>query len=1108
MIPPLCVMIAFFAVTSIVGKKVSGAQKRWMGSTEGRLAVIGSVMQQIIPTKLLGLEPVMPKWINPLRAKEVDNLKAFYRRLVIVVVLSSATINCAGLSALGTFAGISGDIRPQTLFTIYTIVNLVTLPISTVGHCFPLLVASWASMKRIAGFLLLEEKPVSLGGELPNSERSSTETLKYTGTEKSASLDEKSDRDYDGPPSLWNVNASASSAPDAKPLIKDIDINFPLDKLSIVVGPVGSGKSILAKTLLGETHLQTGRRKVPGGPTTKISYAPQEAFIWPTSVRENIILDSEYDYEWYNKVVESCALVYDFERMSKSDLTQLSEKGGGVSGGQKQRISLARALYASRHTSFVVLDDCFSALDAHTTKHVFNALFGARGMLGKRTVVMVTHSHKHLTAAHFVVAMESGSILAKGSLRELYKNVIDIKSYIGEIPKELEEDNEITHVKSETEEEEILNELGDPALAEKPSHQHKSIDGKEYEAVDTEEDPDEEDASANLGWTPYKFYMRHCGWGRLTVCVAFLFFYNAVEVGLQVSKAVCALSATNSTQIYLEKWSSANTTDHRPWLGGYAGFTVAAFISSFCMMWMYTQYTAPRASLGMHEQMLGHVLEAPVTYFQKTSSALLINRWGSDIFISDFAFPISMLDVSLTAVYVVGAAILILIAVPWLAIAVPFLAVIYWSLQRVYLATSRQLQRLTISSKTPLYTSFSTLLTGLVTIRAFKSTAMFKDISEWHLNRSQAPMYYRDSGIRFLRTFLNLVTAFIAIGIAAIAVGLRNSTSAGYLGVALSQLVSMATSLTNLLLAWTRVENGVVSLERIVEITQLESEESLQAREIAGDESGNESDNNDAMLASATTTEPSPSWPESGAVTYDDVSLKYATSSPRNALDGLNIALPAGHKLGICGRTGSGKSSTIYALLRGQPLRSGRIIVDGVDLATVPLHTLRKRISTISQDPFLLHASLKDNLILGCEGASQEDIWRALDDVGMAKQVNDLEHKLDTQVTTDGMEFSAGERQLLCIARILLQKRRIVLLDEASSNMDSKTDERLLALLKTALKGVTVISVAHRISTISAYDQVIVMDEGRVVESDSPTSLLSNTSSEFYKLAHSQGMIE
>lgn len=167
-------------------------------------------------------------------------------------------------------------------------------------------------------------------------------------------------------------------------------------------------------------------------------------------------------------------------------------------------------------------------------------------------------------------------------------------------------------------------------------------------------------------------------------------------------------------------------------------------------MWTYTQYTSPRASLRMHESMLNSVLKASVPYFQKTSSALLNNRWGSDMFISDFAFPISMLDFSLTAVYVVGAAILILIAVPWLAISIPLLVAIYWSLQRVYLATSRQLQRLTISSKTPLYTSFSTLLTGLVTIRAFKADKLFKDISEFHLNRSQAPMYYRDSGIRFL----------------------------------------------------------------------------------------------------------------------------------------------------------------------------------------------------------------------------------------------------------------------------------------------------------------------------------------------------------------------
>lgn len=530
MIPPLCVMVGFFIVTSIVGKRVSGAQKRWMGSTESRLAVIGSVMSQIIPTKLLGLEPTMPNWINPLRVQEVDHLKAFYRRLVIVVVLSSATINCAGLSALGTFAGISGDIKPQTLFTIYTIVNLVTLPISTVGHCFPLLVASWASMKRIAKFLMLEERSVNNRmSEDVSSSSNSIDSLKSDNDEKKSL---ESAKYYDGPPTLWQLNVSSNGKSDGKDILNDINVRFPLNKLSMIVGPVGSGKSILLKTLLGETYITTGIRKVGGHSSSCVAYAPQEAFIWPTTIRENIILDSEFDPQWYHTVIEACAMKYDLARMRKGDLTVLTEKGGGISGGQKQRISLARTIYASRKSSLTILDDCFSALDGHTTKHVFTSLFGRFGLLKKKTVIMVTHSHKHLSAADHVLALEGGTILAQGTIKELYSSVIDVKAYIGEIPKEDEVDDEVVvddretiQVKKDDTEREI-SELKIPALEVKPGEDDSKL---------IDDDEEEEDAAAQLGWKPYIFYMQSCGWGRLSICIVFLFLYNALEVGLQVS---------------------------------------------------------------------------------------------------------------------------------------------------------------------------------------------------------------------------------------------------------------------------------------------------------------------------------------------------------------------------------------------------------------------------------------------------------------------------------------------------------------------------------------------------------------------------------------------
>ncbi|KAK0465925.1 P-loop containing nucleoside triphosphate hydrolase protein [Desarmillaria tabescens] len=1048
MIPPIVIMVGFFVITSRIGNHVAKAQKRWMGSTQDRLKVLTSVMSQIIPVKLLAVEPTMPKWIEPVRIREIGYLKTFYARLVIVGVLSSATINFAGIAALGTFVGIkSEDLYPETLFTILTVVNLVTLPISTVGNCFPLLLASYASMKRIAGFLSLPEKTSFIEQGI--------------STDSNFTDDEKSDLKHQCDISLSTYNpsrvtlshATIAAGKDGKALISDCNVSFDINSVSMVVGPVGAGKSILLKTLLEETYFIEGASSsvLPQG---RIAYAPQEAFVWPTTVRGNIVLDNEFNPQWYEAVVDACALRPDLVRMANGDMTEITP--GSVSGGQRQRVSLARAVYAK--CDVTLLDDCFSALDSHTAVSVFARLLGEDGLLrGKgKLVVLVTHNFtvQHLASADHIVILDSGAVVAEGSLSELHDRDLDVAQYIGQKKEEEDEDVEV-------------QEEAKPSNVPTKEEETK----KPSQAAEKKVDEEEKGVRGSTSWPTYKFYMKACGWDRLALCLTCLVIYTAMQIGLQ---------------ILLKQWSESNTTSHGPWLGGYAAFAVTCFLTSFMTMWMYTQLTVPRASLIIHAQQLSAVLAAPVTYFQRTPLAKLQNRWSSDMFIADFAFPRALQDFTFTAVYVVGAVVLILIAVPWLAISIPVLGAVYWGLQKVYLATSRQLQRLTLSSKTPLYTAFTVTLSGLTTIRAFHSEKLFKDMSIYHLDRSQVPMYYRYAGIRFLRTSLNLLTACVAIAIAGLAVGLRGSTSGGYLGVALSQLVSLAQSLINLLLAYTRVENGIVSVERLFELDGLQSE-SLP------DKKGRQ--------------EPGSKWPVFGSIEFRNVGLRYGEGLDP-VLHNISFTVQGGEKLGICGRTGSGKSSTVFALLQGlgaTGLCTGEIFIDGIDLATVPLETLRSAISTVSQDPFLLYAKMRDNLTLGCSTAVEdEQIWKALELVGMRKLVEGLEGQLDAMVSADGLQFSAGERQLLCIARVLLQKRKIVVLDEASSSMDTSTDQRLLSVLQNNLREATVISVAHRISTIVDYDKVMVLDNGRVVEIGSPKDLLQRPDSLFYVLHKNQ----
>ncbi|KIY47688.1 P-loop containing nucleoside triphosphate hydrolase protein [Fistulina hepatica ATCC 64428] len=1072
MFPPIAAGVLFFVITSAVGKRVARSQKAWMGATQHRVKVLSSIMTQILPLKFLGAESAIPPWIRPLRESELDALKEFFNKLNIVGVLSTATINVAGLSALGTYVGINDTpLRPEKLFTILTVVNLLTNPISIFGNCFPLLLASYASLRRIGVFLWRSsgKGPWHKVVDEALSERTS---IVETTVE------------------LQDADVAVHTG--GRAILMGIDLVISRASLTVVVGPVGAGKTFLLKTLLGETHILSGSVTRP---KHRVAYAPQEAFVWPGTLRENIGLSggsayagvplyeadttfmgektlsgsesfrtdverakSEFqckntrdrlDFEWYETVLDACAL--------RPDLADLPPciSANTVSGGQRQRISLARAVYS--RSDILLLDDCFSASDAHTASLIFENLFSpTTGLLRDKTVVLVTHNLQHVNAADRVVVLDKGVLVAHGTPEELRTSQLDLARYIGD---DSESDNDEEGIqegdlpkRSATEETEQSN-----------GNKKGRKSSKTVPATVVKKDDEEEGVHGPTSWAPYLFYLRACGWNRLSVWFVLQLVFIALSVGLQVM---------------LEEWSESDTTNHGPWLGGYAAFTVASFLTSFLMLYMYTQRIVPHASHVIHIQQLLAVLRAPITYFQQTPLARLQNRWAGDMFMMDFPFPRAVLDFVVTGVRHPFRWPHMLVSATRLPCESRQYVVCYCEAETSNQATSRQLQRHTMASKTPLQTAFTSTLTGIVAIRAFHAQPLFKDMVMHHLDRSQVPMYYRYAGIRFLRTMLYYLTAAIAILLAVLAVALRGSTSGGYLGVALSQLVNLAQLLINLLLAYTRVENGVVSVERLFELDRLTPEDS---------------DGHD----------PGSSWPSCGRVEFKNVSMRYSTESA-NVLNDINFTLDGGKKLGICGRTGSGKSSTVFTLLRGlgsSDLFKGQILIDGIDITTIHVHRLRSSISTVSQDPFLLYATVKDNLTIGCTSDVGDDqIWDALERVGMREAVAKLEGKLDATLSADGLQFSAGERQLLCMARVLLQKRKIVVLDEASSSMDPVTDQKMLTVLREDLQGVTVIAVAHRISTIVDYDEVIVLSGGRVLESGRPDVLLQNPSSHFTSL--------
>ncbi|KAJ7734086.1 P-loop containing nucleoside triphosphate hydrolase protein [Mycena metata] len=805
---------------------------------------------------------------------------------------------------------------------------------------------------------------------------------------------------------------------DKTQVLHDITLNLSPCELHMVVGSVASGKSSLLMSILQETILVQGTVKVNAH---KIALASQTPFIFPGTFRANILLDSPFDAAFYDKVIDACGLRQDIEALPHRNLVKLGDKGTTLSGGQRQRLALARAVYA--RADLVLLDDVFSALDGKTEAHVFASLFGPDGMLKGKTTILVTHGVHHLPSADKVIVMASGTIIHFGSFAE-------VRDAGGAFA------------------------LASPATDTDTSKQQVTVLDNATEATVVDEEKEEEEAWVS-DQTPrgsaYMFYAK---------CTGF-FGTGCLLLIIAAESAVGIFSPA-----YLSMLASSSGSRLGLWVAGYGGLLMSMDLFSclgFASLLVYASYllstyTAPN----IHAAELAGIMGSPISWITKNPVGRILNRY-------------SILGV-------IGTFVFIMLATPLLAFALPFLAVLGFYAMGFYIVTSNQFRRLELASKSPLYTLFGTTVSGLITVRAYRTQDYFRAQNALFVDESQGALHHRLAGQLFLRVFLMWFQTILGCSIAVLTVLLRDTTSASFLGIALSRLVTLGFSLSFLLTCYAGLENGGVAIARIEEYANLAPEEK-----------------NDH--SSETKLDALSAWPSSGSLVFSDFSMRYREDLPQ-ALKNLSFEVNGGLKIGICGRTGSGKSSTVLSLFRGidQHLVTGKILIDGVDISTIPLKKLRQSSSIVTQDPFLWHGSIRENLDINNERTDAE-IWEALEHVGMHDAVSALDDKLD-HLVVDEESFSKGQRQLLCQS---VYNRHGIAIDWDDS-MDHITDEKIRHVVNSQMKGFTVIAIAHRISTIVNYDKILVLDKGSIAEFDDPTVLLSNPESRFARLAATQGI--
>ncbi|KAG8785249.1 hypothetical protein FRC12_017815 [Ceratobasidium sp. 428] len=1024
---PLLVIAITMGITSYCGNISRERQTVWLAATDKRMKLIGSMLSNSMPIKMSAYEIPFMRKVKEIRDGEMHGATRFFTMVVINVALSNAASTFCAVAVLAAYALMVrldpsiGKFDAATIFTISATVQLLGMPLAFIGQALPSLFTGWASFRRIEAFLDLTERPET--------------------SVEDAFIHRPGQCNYD----FKLSQASFTWEQNGTPVLKNIDFTLEVGKLYMCVGPVASGKTSLIASMLGETTLLSGSLATsPRRP--HVGYAAQDAFIFPGTIRENIILGNVIDLERYQAVIAACGLEPDFARFPSGDMTRLADKGASLSGGQKQRVALARAVYSD--TPVLFLDDPLSALDAATEEHVAQSLFDNSKLLKGRTVFITTHSVHHLPSADTVVVMDQGSVVFQGAYTTLQ--------------------NEPT----------LLHLVQESSRSQAPAEKSSLDTNKDDKSTDQQtEGPDDETMQSynQKGWHPYMFWTQMAGVHR-------------VVVGLSTGALWMLIAVAMS--LYLKSWSEHPDGNVPFWILGYCGLSALYLAVGIAAFWLWLKHANIVASTRIHEDQVKAVVSATPSYLQATPVGRLVNRFSQDISASTTVavivmdLPMSFFGMFLSAMSVASNLTFVLVATPGLTVSLPFLVAIYWLLIKFYLATSTQLQQLESASISPLLSSFGTVIAGLETIRSFGAQRLFGSRGDGYLDSSQGPLYFRYAGMRLLRTVLTVVTMFISVGLATLAVSLRSSTSAGLLGIALISMTKIASMSSQLLLSWGQVENGAVAVERLYEIVSLHAEPDL------------EKENNSAT---------GDSWPAHGEIAFEGYTMSYSKELPPT-LQNLTFKIPGGSRVGICGRTGSGKSSTVNALFRtvDSELVNGELLVDGVNIRDLSLKSLRSSLSIVPQDPFLWHSTIRENMDI--EGLNSDaEIWQALDRVGMKDAVAALENSLDT-VLQDTIAFSRGQRQLLCMARVLLRKRKIVILDEATSSMDPQTDGKVREIISEELQGCTVLSVAHRIATIVNFDLIIVLDDGKVAEIGPPQVLLADSSSKFSKLANSQGI--
>uniref|UniRef100_A0A671T8K5 ATP-binding cassette, sub-family C (CFTR/MRP), member 2 n=1 Tax=Sinocyclocheilus anshuiensis TaxID=1608454 RepID=A0A671T8K5_9TELE len=812
-----------------------------------------------------------------------------------------------------------------------------------------------------------------------------------------------------------------------------VSLDIKPGRLVAVVGAVGSGKTSLISALLGELHSLKGRINIKGS----VAFVPQQAWIQNATLKDNVLFGSDVNEERYRSVVEGCALGPDLDLLPGRDQTEIGEKGINLSGGQKQRVSLARAVYSSADVYF--LDDPLSAVDSHVGKHLFERVIGPKGLLKDKTRILVTHGISFLPYVDEIVVLVNGVVSEVGSYDGLRASKGAFSEFLETYGKDESSNANANKGLSPIQRECIfvctkacfiyIFFVFSVSLRKNSSVRSKKDSGDkkgqrliEKEAMET----------GRVKFSVYLQYLRSMGWCLVTWSFLFYFIQNVAIIGQNVWLS----DWTDDSVEYFNTTYPNHIRDTRIGVFGALGVAQGFLVFLGTILLADGSISASRT---LHTSLLSNILKVPMMFFDTTPSGRIVNRFAKDIFTVDEMIPMSFRSWILCLLGVLGTLFVICLATPiFTAVVVP-MAVIYYFVQRFYVATSRQLRRLDSVSRSPIYSHFGETVSGLSVIRAYGHQQRFLKQNEDTIDQNLKSVYPWIVSNRWLAMRLESLGNLVVFFSALFAVISRDSLNSGLVGLSISYALNVTQTLNWLVRMTSELETNIVAVERVREYVEIKNEAPW-----------------------ITTNHPPDDWPTDGNIHFENYKVRYRPELEL-ILHGITCDIQSTEKIGLVGRTG--KSSLTNCLFRIIEASEGQILVDGIDISTLGLHDLRSRLTIIPQDPVLFSGTLRMNLD-PFEKSSDEEIWTVLELAHLKDYVRGLPTGLQHEVSEGGENLSVGQRQLLCLARALLRKSRILILDEATAAVDLETDDLIQNTIRTEFSHCTVLTIAHRLNTI------------------------------------------